>query len=202
MDKIGEVIYTFFNPFVHWLTKLKYLFIIVVLLIFIDSRIGFTYHYFTQRKIEEVADISKIINDPLIDSTTKSILSKQRLSIISENRNLLPEIKKHKAEGGFWFFISYSFLHLMCILTCPWLLRIGVNQYKSRNQQNSEIIGVILVLSIEVFLLYCLCTYISQYINREAAIWVNIVLQIGAIYLTFYLSNLKTNSAKDVASNS
>ncbi len=64
--------------------------LIAITIYFTDDVIGFSYYYNTERKIEEVASISKILKESTLDSTLTSELSVFRSHII------------HRRSGKVW----------------------------------------------------------------------------------------------------
>ncbi len=64
-------------------TKATVVLFTILAILLVDNIIGFSYHYNTQRKIEEINNINSIINDSLTDKETKSNAIKLRSEIIN-----------------------------------------------------------------------------------------------------------------------
>lgn len=183
----------FFNPVVHWFTKLKYLFFIIIILSLIDARMGFSYHYFNQRKMEEVAAISKILNDGNLDEATSIKLEQKRREYIDSKQF---SININLSVISFETLLSIGLLHILIILLTPYLLTIGVNKYLPRDMQISQMIGVIGSMIIELVILYLISMYLKNKLMYGWWITVNILMQVFAIYLTFKLAN-RVNKVPD-----
>ena len=64
-------------------TKATVVLFTILAILLVDNIIGFSYHYNTQTKIEEINNINSIINDSLTDKETKSNAIKLRSEIIN-----------------------------------------------------------------------------------------------------------------------
>jgi hypothetical protein len=82
-----------FTSLKTWIHKVVYFVVIVICLFWIDNSMGLTYHYFNQRKIEEIEKYNQIINDPATDSSTKILLTNERLAIIKKGPILVSAAK-------------------------------------------------------------------------------------------------------------
>src|SRR6185436_17446900 len=78
------------------LYKLFWGLIVCFLIFWVDSRMGFTYHYFNDKKISAIIRYNDMIKDPKIDSADKAKFVKLRDAIIVRNRDLFDPVNKHE----------------------------------------------------------------------------------------------------------
>src|SRR5688572_19856691 len=81
--------------------KLGSIVVTIAIVLWIDTQMGFTYHYFTDRKIGEIERLNAVLRDNSIDSTTRANLYLQRVDVINKSRGI---------DTNLPFHISYSWL--------------------------------------------------------------------------------------------
>ncbi len=95
MEKILEVFARIFDK-LTWKSRIVTFVTVVLIVIWIDSQMGFTYHYFIDRKLDEITKINQILKDTSFDNETKNLLNRERLSIITKSRGFLNLLKEEK----------------------------------------------------------------------------------------------------------
>jgi ABC-type Na+ efflux pump permease subunit len=195
MSSIWEPLATAFAR-LNFKTKIFYTLLGILLVAWIDSQMGFTYHYFTARKIEEIKKYNEIVADPTIDPETKTLVIKERLTVINKARGLVDSIRKSDTDKSIFFHLSYSCIIGLLIILSYWLIKIGNKNLASQKEINQQTVAVILILLIELAIIYLIASFISRYLNGFALYASNIVLQLIALGLTFYFSTMLDKKRK------
>ncbi len=180
-----------FSHHTPWKTRLVYFLIIVGVSFWIDSQMGFTYHYFTERKINAISKYSTLIKDPQLDSTTKTLLIKERLSVIQKSRAMVEPIARTTKPNGIIFHLSYSWMFILLIILGPLLLRKG-DPYASRKEINNHYLYLILASLICCVVTYLIAKAASFYLTSTGLYIFNTLVQlIILIIITVSTSNKK-----------
>ncbi len=122
---------------------------------------GFTYHYFTQRKIEEIAKYDELLKDPSLDSGTNAMIKDQRTGIITKKRILSKNLDK--INGWLYFFSSSWFLILLMALT-PKIRNMKAIQPEQRKK---AVILFEVIFIIEISIVYSLALWLYSYIQSN-----------------------------------
>jgi hypothetical protein len=184
MHRLAEVIGEFFAK----LTLSGKLISIIsgfLIVIIVDSQLGFSYHYFTDRKISEIKEYNAIIKDPLLDSSSKRMINDQRILVINKNRGLNVLSSSIGAETV-KFTLSYSWLMIVLILFTNSLLKSDPN---NRSNVVGQTFSVIVVLIIEIIIIRFIALEFSKIFKGATMYIVNSLLQVVSLWITFLLSN-------------
>lgn len=192
---------------------------VIIGVLFVDNYLGFSYHYNTDKKIEQVQKVNSIIKDTTIDSTTKAFALNLRSEIIHRRNafdyfvsffrgksnisikhqtNIPTEIAKNKEpnissiKNNFWFNISAGGLYyLLAILMLPIL--VFTDKTTSLPQRLATgVVATLMCFAIGWFF-YWLCSFIPQ-ISNSSWTWnyiVNAVIQIVLVGLIVSVSQKK-----------
>lgn len=131
-----EAVAHFFSPTTSLIKRIINFVIITTIILTIDNQMGFSYHYFTQKKIDEISGYNKILLDTTIDAQTKILIKNQRRYIIDKERFYRPINKKDKHYSPL-FYISYSFIMVLLIFSSPYFIRKG-NLYITKGIKISD----------------------------------------------------------------
>ena len=134
----------------------------IVLIILIDNTLSFSYYYNTQRKIEQIDGLNKILSDTTLTDLEKDKLQNLRHNLIrrttwkdrawkliseikfkSENEENLKEPPKSQKEitrSYFWHYISSGWLFLLLALMMPF---IGL---KDKNTSLGTTLGILVIV--------------------------------------------------------
>jgi hypothetical protein len=201
MNPFIEGLANFFNR-LNLTSKFISLIVFVTIMFWIDSQMGFSYHYFTQRKIEEIETYNRILKDNSLDSTTRAVISKERMSVITKSRALFEPIdyKAQPPEHSAIFHISYSWLLVLLIIFSPYLIRKGNSPYTPKSSLRNQTVSVIAVLTVGGIVIYFIAKSLSVYVKSGWLFTANTFLQLIFLYIIYYLTNRFNQSKKAVAS--
>jgi len=187
MDKLLEFFANIFSNITSW----RSLFTIVLLstiVLWIDSQMGFSYHYFTQRKIDEIARYNQIVKDPSLDSVTRALIIKERLSVIKKNRAMVEPIDKFPKDTSALFHLSYSWIiALIILLSYPLMAR--TQPTATGRQIWAQVIAVGIILLMEALLLYFIASTLSMYVQNFFLYTINTLIQALFVFATFWIAN-------------
>jgi hypothetical protein len=191
MDKIAEFFANLFNK-LSAMSKLVTIAFVCLIFYWIDTQMGFTYHYFTGRKIEEIKKYSEIITSPSVDSVTKVLLVRERTNVIQKSRATFDRAV-NKKDKSFLFHLSYSFAFAILMILAYPLLK-NQSPYEEKSKLRAQAIGVVIILGIECLMCYLLGSGLSQYVSGYLLYFFNLFMQIFLLYLTFkYVPKLSTS---------
>jgi hypothetical protein len=169
-------------------TKIFYTFLVIIGVAWIDSQMGFTYHYFTDRKIDEIRKYGEVLKDTNIDAKTRVLILNERIAVINKGRGFVESIKRADTDKSFLFHLSYSWILGLLIIFSYWLIKKG-NRYSPQKEVNQQTVGVVIILLLELVIIYLIASFMSRYLNGIALYVANSLLQLLFLIVTFYLSN-------------
>jgi hypothetical protein len=188
-------------------TKATALVFIFFGILVLDNYLGFSFHYKTDKKIEQVKLLNTILIDSTTDKTTRNFAYNLRKEIIEKNdwinqslsffRNIelhssktdtisiviknekIQEAKKSIIRNQFWFYVtSGGLLFLLSFIMLPVMLFTDTGNSLSERIATSFVAsGVFFIFGL---LLYWVCTLMPQ-ISNKTYIWnylLNIIIQL------------------------
>ena len=171
--------------------RLISLLIVMVILSWIDSQMGFTYHYFTDKKIDEIVKFNQILKDTSLDSQTKTILSNERMAIISKNRAIVEPLQHQEIKQGIWFHLSYGGIILLVTILLPFSIN---REPISRETKNNKIMWSIFLCIGILIVFYLFANWFSNFLQPPFLYLANILLQVGILWVSVIYANRKINS--------
>lgn len=165
-----------FSPLTSWRSRFIYLVVILLIAFWVDSQMGFTYHYFTQRKIDEIHRYNEMLDNKNIDSATRHLIMKERFAVITKNRAILEPSERQEKAHGVLFHISYSWIYIALILFGPSLIKKG-DPYMLRDELRKQVLGMWVALIILIGF------------NYFAATWMSKFLSLGALYSRIFIAD-------------
>jgi hypothetical protein len=192
------IIKAIFDPKSRLSTKAAILIVTIIMFFIVDGIFGYSYFYFSNRKIEQIDKISALLKDTTLDLETKNELIRQRKNVIEHRRltdNFMPFLKntniskalensvtkEGKKRNLFWFHLTAGgFFYIMSFLYIPAIFFIN---------KRSVIIDFVsgIFHSVLLFSLGYLLSWGGSFIPPIAAstwFWnyaLNLVLQLGFI---------------------
>jgi len=148
---------------------------------------GFSYHYFTQRKLDEISKYNIILRDNSLDSSTRSMLVKERTSIINKNRAILDSTERKTRTKSFLFWMSFTWIFLVLIALTPYLLK-RQNYAATSSEINYQVFGVIVILLLLEVIIYFIAAAVSMYVTGVYLFLVNTFVQIVFLVFIFWLT--------------
>lgn len=189
--------------------------IVFVLIILIDNTLSFSYYYNTEKKIEQVSNINKILGDTTLSKPAKKELLKLREDIINrktwkdktwdlvsnmnftkDNNSIVNQTSEQTEEkvderSYLWHFISSSWLILILLVAFPF---IGIFDKKT---PLGQAIGILLILEPTLYGLAWILAKIFSFIpiifnNPTFNYILNAILCVG-IFALFGIFGKKKN---------
>ncbi len=191
MDKVLELFARMFDQ-LTWRSRLVSIVFVILIVFWIDTQMGFTYHYFMDRKLEEIGKINLILKDTTIDNNAATLLERERISIISKSRGFLEPMERHEKATGLMFHLSYSWVMVIIVLALPYSV---INSRATTKEKWSQFIGAVIMILIVGGLLYFLAKGISVYLNTVLLYIVNSFLQLGIMWLLIQWSTRQARKA-------
>lgn len=126
-----------FDPKSRLSTKAAILIVTIIMLFIVDGIFGYSYFYFSNRKIEQITRLSTLLKDTTLDLETKSEVIRLQKDVIGHTRltdNLMPFFKstniskafensvtkEGKKRNLFWFHLTAGGLfYIMSLLYIP-----------------------------------------------------------------------------------
>lgn len=193
--------------------------IVFVLIILIDNTLSFSYYYNTEKKIEQVSNINKILGDTTLSKPAKKELLKLREDIINrktwkdktwdlvsnmnftkDNNSIVNQTSEQTEEkvderSYLWHFISSSWLILILLVAFPF---IGIFDKKT---PLGQAIGILLILEPTLYGLAWILAKIFSFIpiifnNPTFNYILNAILCVGIFALFGIFGKKKTNGYK------
>lgn len=179
-----------FSPLTSWRSRLIYLTIFLLIGFWVDSQMGFTYHYFTQRKIDEVSRYISLLDNKNIDSTTKGLIKIELLSVINKKRAIVESKERYPKAGGIFYHLSYSWIYLLLAIFGIPLLRKS-SPYSTPKEIRSEwllmMVGIVLLAVIGFFI----AKLISPYLAPSGLYIANSLIQIALLVIIVFATAKK-----------
>jgi hypothetical protein len=179
MSEAIKFLAALFSSFLPIHTRILNFLVISVLIIWIDSQMGFTYHYFTKSKIEEIAKYNELLKDTSLDSVTKQSIYDERKLVIEKNRALIESGSQIKKVNGFYLFVSYSWLYILMIICTPLLLQL--NQSLQKSMYWTTVFNVWAMMGLLIFISYIFGNFLSKHIEPPMLYFLNGVTQISIL---------------------
>lgn len=199
-------------------SKAAFIVLIILVVVFVDNVLGFSYHFRIDKKLDEIQKINTIIKDPTVDSTTKAYAIQLRADIMQKQtvidytlsffRNIKwasskkPQINKptpipkpieSATRNNFIFLLtSGGFYFLIAIIGLP-VLAFAPNQKTSLPQRLATGILIAFVFSAIGVFFYWLFDFIPL-LSKKTWTWnyiLNSFFQIAIIVAVAIISKPK-----------
>ena len=164
------------------------LIILIGILLWVDGQMGFTYHYFSQRKIDEISSYNALLKDTSLDSNTRAMLMKERTLAITKKRMSASDYASFRILNGWQFILSCNWLMILIILIIPKALKEG-NPYTDKKTINWQTIVTLFIFTIGAILGNILGYFTNGFLAQKIfmIIWntvIQIVIVIGIVVLS------------------
>lgn len=176
--------------------RLLNLVVLIIIFIWIDGQMGFTYHYFSQRKIDEISSYNNILKDSSIDKATRLSIMNERAIIVAKRRMSDYDYTSNRVLTGWQFILSCNWLFALTILILPKLMIIG-NKYTPRGTLNIQIATVIFIFCVIAVFETFICYFVDGFLpNKFFMILINSLAQVFFISFVIWLSVRLSNKQK------
>jgi hypothetical protein len=160
---------------------------VLLLAAWVDSQMGFTYHYFTDKKINEISRYNQILKDDKLDSNTIALVKKERQSVISKNRAFIEFANRDTAPPkNAIFHLSYSWLLIILFVMIPFTT--GFQKHLETSKKISQVIWSWVILGVITLITYFVAKGLSFYIKSMFLYIINTTVQILFLYLIWKIS--------------
>lgn len=193
LEKFSSGVAEFFAR-LSFKTKIVVFLFTILFILWLDNQTGFTYHYFTSRKIDEIKNYKEILKDTSLTSYSKGIIENEFISAINKTRGF----KLNQIQGeSVLFHLSYSWILLFMILFIKKLIAAGSKGQSTDSEISSQSVSVSIILILEILILYFVANYLSSYIKNNVVLYlINSAMQILILAFTFFLANVYERKKK------
>lgn len=182
MDVFKYLVQFFFGTSPTSGTKIFLAFIIIIIVLIIDSRLGFVEHYYESRKIERISNIQKLVSDNSFTKEQHETLLKLQDDTIESTRGVT-DSEHSKRFYNFWYVLSFSGLLFLIIIG----LYLNKSNLKGTKKENLTNTGSAIFVVLSCLVVCSVFGWLFAYIKYSVIAFIlNITMQLIFIWAIWY----------------